>query len=347
MTLVEVVVAMAIVTVGVLGMLTEVVSYVRDQSTQRAHATALRIATTTLEDARSQNAALLSTQSPTTTPPKANGIAYTTSTNVQHVGGVARITVTVSWTDGHGPHSLSLDSSTTDLSTSTLAGSTSGLTNNVTGASGTSVTAGTLSLTPSSTSVDSSGSPADDVVASLNVVGLTTATSIPLTWTDDSGAHQVTMANTGGTTWSATVSKNAITRKVTSGSKTVTFAATVPGVATPITTNLTVVPVPAFNGSCTVTVSPIVTLLRKTTVPEIISCSTTGLASTDQLRATYASGSGTASASLSSVDGSTWTTTLPAGTAMAATGSSESFTFTLMRSSDGYTKSQNLSVTLT
>ena len=52
MSLIEVVVAMAIITVGLLGMLTEIVAYFHQQTTQRAHAVALRIATTTLEDAR-------------------------------------------------------------------------------------------------------------------------------------------------------------------------------------------------------------------------------------------------------------------------------------------------------
>ena len=52
MSLVEVIVAMAIVTVGLLGMLTEIVAYFHQQSGQRAHAVALRLATTTLEDAR-------------------------------------------------------------------------------------------------------------------------------------------------------------------------------------------------------------------------------------------------------------------------------------------------------
>lgn len=360
LTLVEMVVAMAIVVVGVLGMLTEVVSYVRDQSTQRAHATALRLATTTLEDARSVSSDSLTGTSQTTTG--SNGIAYTTSTTVNHClassstqatcttatgsDSVARITVTVSWTDGHGSHQISLSSSSANLSASTLPGSSGSLADNLTGTSGTSVSAGALTLNPSSTSVDSSGDPVNNVTATLSVVGLSSGTTMPLTWIDDTGSHQVTLTNTGGATWSATIPKSSITRAVTSGSKTIAFTATVPGIAAPVTATLTLVPLPAFNGNCSVTVSPIVTLLRKTTVPEVLSCSTTGLASSDHVQATYASGSGTASASLSSLDGSTWTATLPSGTAMVGSGSSESFTFTLTRSSDGYTRTQSLSVAL-
>jgi prepilin-type N-terminal cleavage/methylation domain-containing protein len=359
MTLIEVVVAMAIVTVGLLGMLTEVVSYVRDQSAQRAHATALRVATTTLEDARGQSSDTLASASPQ--PLTLGGVTYTPSTQVQHClatvqnscvtpaagqPSVARVVVNVTWRDVHGAHNISLNSATTNLTQSVVPGDTSHVLGNPTGASGISVTAGTLSLSPSSTSVDASGTPVNDVTVSLSVVGLASSTSIPLTWTDDGGAHQTAMSNTGGTTWSVTVQKGSINRKVTTGSKSVVFAATVPGVATPVTSALTVVPLPSFNGNCTVTVSPIVTLLHKTTVPEVLSCNTTGLAASDTVRATYASGAGSASVGLGSLDGTTWTATLLSGTSMASSGSSESFTFTLTRASDSYTKSQSLSVPL-
>ncbi|HET6910261.1 MAG TPA: prepilin-type N-terminal cleavage/methylation domain-containing protein [Mycobacteriales bacterium] len=346
MTLIEIVIAMAIVTVGLLGMLSEVVSYIKEQSTQRAHATALRCATTTLEDARATSAgAHVPGPVHCTT---SNGISYTTTTKLtpETDPSVSRLVVTVNWTDGHGPHQISLNSATTDTSARALSSDTGSLITNATGTNGATVTVGSLSLSPSSVSVDSSGTPGSDVTATLAIVGVSQGTSVALTWTDDNGAHQTSMTSSDGKTWSATVSKSMITRKVTAGSKTVVFSATIPGVNAPVTASLTAVPQPDFNGSCSVLANPIVTLLRKTTLPEVITCNTVGLSSSDHMQATYASGSSTATATLSSSDGSTWTATLPAGTSMAATGSTESFTFTLTRQSDGYTKSQSSSVAL-
>jgi prepilin-type N-terminal cleavage/methylation domain-containing protein len=349
MTLIEIVIAMAIVTVGLLGMLSEVVSYIKEQSTQRAHATALRLATTTLEDARQNYGVVAPGTVIATSPPQSNGIAYTTKTVVAPEPGnpaVSQVAVTVSWTDGHGPHQLSLNSATTDTGSHALSSSTGDLITNATGTDGATVTVGSLSLAPTSVSVDASGTPGSDVTATLAIVGVSQGTSVALTWSDDNGPHQTSMTSTDGKTWSATVSRSMITRKVTSGSKTVVFSATIPGVNAPVTTSLTAVPQPAFSGSCTVLATPIVTLLRKTTLPEVLTCTTIGLSSSDHVQATYSSGSGSATASLTSGDGSSWSATLPAGTSMAASGTSESFTFTLTRTSDGFTKSQSLSVTL-
>jgi len=348
MTLIEIVIAMALVTVGLLGMLTEVVAYVKEQSTQRAHATALRYATTTLEDARS-NLSNVTLGTHPSAPQTMGGVTFTPTTTVTTCPSspdCVRLGVTVSWTDGHGSHQLTLNSSAANTAAKTLSGDTGSLITNATGTNGTTVTTGSMSLSPTSVSVDSSGTPGSNVTATLSVVGLSQGTSIALTWTDDNGSHQTTMTNSGGTTWSATVQKSSITRVVTSGSKTVVFSATVPGVAAPVTASLTVVPLPAFNGSCSVIASPIVTLLRKTTLSEVLTCNTVGLAATDQMQASYASGAGTGTASMSSSDGATWSATLPAGTSMAASGSSESFTFTLTRASDSYTRSQSLSVLL-
>ncbi|MBV9291109.1 MAG: hypothetical protein JO222_01570 [Frankiales bacterium] len=362
MSMVEVMVAMGIVAISLLAMLDELVTYLHQQSTQRAHATALRIATATIEDARRlPSASILTGVLPTATTIR-NGVTYTTNATVQMCSAttqtscvtpgtgasVARVDVTVAWSDSKGSHHLALSSSDVDTSQSSVSGSTTGLTDGTTGTTGTSVSVTSLSVSPTSISVDGSGNPTSNVTVTLQAVGLSPSTTIPVTWTDDNGSHQATLTNTGATTWAATIAKSSITRAVTSGSQTVVFAATVPGVRTFPTTTLTVVAQPAFNGSCTVTASPIVLtpLTRKTSLPEIVSCQTTGLASTDSVKAVYSSGSGTATANLSSSDGSTWTATLPVGTSMVSSGSSESFTFTLTRASDGYNKSQSLSVTL-
>jgi Tfp pilus assembly protein PilV len=363
MSLVEMVVAMAIVTVGLLGMLTEIVAYFHQQSSQRAHATALRLATTALEDARRLPHSALAAGSVVDPPVTKGSVSYQRTYSIQMCSpttqtscvtpaagapSVARMLVTVSWTDSKGQHHVSLSTADADTATSTLPGSSSGLLSDTTGATGTSVTVSSFTVSPSSTSVDSSGHPSSNITITLTATGLSSSSTVPVTWTDDSGAHQVTLTNTSATTWAATVSKASITRAVSTGTQTVTFAATVPGVHSFPTATLTLSAQPAFVGSCTVTASPIVLtpLTRKTALPETLSCQTSGLVSTDSVRAVYATGSSTATLTLTTSNGSSWAATLPAGTTMVSSGSSEGITFTMTRTSDSYTASQSASVTL-
>lgn len=362
-TLVEVIVAMAIVVTALLALLGEFTTYLHQQRAQRAHAFALRIATTNLEDARSlKYGDQLGLPSGPLTQTHA-GIAYTTTTHVDSCdptnqttcviktgdGSVARLTVTVSWNDSSGAHHLSLSSADANTHQSTVTGSTGGLTTNATGATGTSVTLTSSSVSPTSVSVDNSGHPLSDVTLNLVLTGLASTTNISTTWTDDAGTHHATLTNTSGNTWSVVIPKSQITRAVSgSSSGTVTFSATVPGLATLPTSTLTIVPMPTLS-NCSVTASPIVLvpLTRKTSLPEVLTCSATGLVGSDSVTATYASGSGTATVSMTSIDnGATWSTTLPAGTSMASSGATESLTFTLTRASDGYTTSTSLSVGL-
>jgi len=289
-------------------------------------------------------------------------VAYTTTTTVQMCsplnqvtctapasGGpsVARVNVSVGWSDSHGDHHVAMSTADADTAAGNLAGSSSGLLSN-SSASGTSVSASALGLSPSSVSVDSSGNPLSNITATVSITGLGTSVTVPLTWSDDNGAHQVSMTNVGGTTWSVTVSKSAIKHVLSSGSSTVSFAAVVPGIQVFPSANLTVTSQAAFVGTCSVTASPIVLtpLTRKTALAEVFSCTTTGLTTTDSVQATYATAATTATLTLSSVNGSTWTATLPAGTTIVSSGSTENITFTLTRVSDNSTSNQSLSVAI-
>src|SRR5436305_8141778 len=80
MSLVEVVVAMGIVTVGLLGLLTEIVTYFHQQTNQRAHAVALRLATTTLEDARRLTPSSLTPGTFTAPAADKGNVSHTTTT---------------------------------------------------------------------------------------------------------------------------------------------------------------------------------------------------------------------------------------------------------------------------
>jgi hypothetical protein len=87
-------------------------------------------------------------------------------------------------------------------------------------------------------------------------------------------------------------------------------------------------------------------LTRNTLLPAGLSCTTTNLSKNDTVVATYQSGTTTKNISLTSTDGSSWSATLPSGSAMVKTGVSEGFTFALTRAGDGATASQNVTATL-
>ncbi len=365
LSLVEVIVGMAIATTALLGLLGELASYIHQQTFQKAHTTAVRLATSELEDARRMTIQGLR-QLPASPPPQTvprNGVDYEKTTTIElcKVGSgptcdpaapgddaVARVKVNVAWTDARGKHQVALRSTAADAS-GTRPGSTSGLVTDASGVSGTSVVVSSMSVSPSATAVNASGHPLSAVVVSLQAVGLSADTTIPVTWTDDTGGHQATMTG-DGSTWSVSLPASSITdvagQGATDGS--VTFAATVPGVETLPKAVLTVLGSPSFTGACSVTPAPITLapLTRSTTLTEVVSCTTSGLVASDRVRASYASGTGTATLTLVSTDGSHWTGTIVTGTPMAPSGSSESFTFALTRESDGATANSSLTVPL-
>ena len=91
----------------------------------------------------------------------------------------------------------------------------------------------------------------------------------------------------------------------------------------------------------------LVPLTRRTSLPEVLSCSASGLSGSDAVTATYATGTTTATVSMTTNDGgSSWSYTMPTSTTMVNSGGTEAFTFTLNRVSDSYTTSTSLSVAL-
>src|SRR5206468_3344777 len=71
--------------------------------------------------------------------------------------------------------------------------------------SGTTITLGNLTVSPTTVAATSTNNPASAVTVTMTAVGLTSTTSIPLTWTDDTGSHQLNITSSGNTTWSVSV----------------------------------------------------------------------------------------------------------------------------------------------
>lgn len=365
-TLVETLVALCIVTVALFALTASLTAYLHHQAIDKSRTTAVRLMTTSLENARRLPASTIATLSgsyPSTDPTG----KYTTSTVIQHCSLTdsasactapssaanedVRVRITVSWLDGTKSRSVSTYTSIADDSTGTYSPTGSGTLSTLVGGtaqSATAVTVSTFTASPTTTTVSAAGVPAAGVALTMTTVGLTgSTTSIPVTWTDDNGSHQWSLTG-GPNTWNATVPAASIKKVVTSGTSPLTFAATVPGTSALPTATVTLRPAVSFT-SCSVSPNPIVltVLTRKTAFAETLTCTVTGLASTDSVTVTYPSQATTATKTLTSATGTTWSVTLPAATFMAnGLALTEAFTFTATRASDGLTATSVLTAVL-
>jgi len=365
-SLVEILVALSLITVGVLGLLGELATNIKQQHLEKTQATAVHLASGTLESARAESfSSLLAEPSTTSWTTPVKGVSYTQVATVQvcsptdspntcttPASGATKTVhagITVTWTANGTSHTVKMARSISDNSSTTISSSSSPL--GSCGGGGTTLVSGHLSLSPATVSVDASGHPTSDVVVTLTQTGLSNTTCVPLTWSDDSGSHQLTMTGSGGT-YSVTVPKASITRSGLTSAGSVAFTATVPGTQAVPSVSLTILGQPTF-GTCSVQVAGlglnVITLKllsRNTALAATVTCTTTNLSSTDSVIATYASGTGTQNLTMTSASGTTWTATLAQNSVMVNSGLNEAFTFKLTRAADSATATKSLTATL-
>jgi hypothetical protein len=327
----------------------------------------MHLANGSLESARSMSYSSLTGQAGTaTTATPVNGRTYQTIRTVEvcsptdspntcttpAAGAVSTVhaTVRVNWSFAGKDHTIEIARSISDKSAMTVSTATNPL--GSCGGGGTTLVLGSLSLSPAAVTVSSAGQPSSAVTVSLTETGLSNASCVPLTWSDDNGAHQVTMTGGSGT-FSVTIPATSIKKVVPSSGGSIPFTATVPGSQAVPSKSLTITGAPEFSGNCSVSVAglglniiSLFPLTRNSLLPAGLTCTTVGLTKTDSVVATYQSGTGTKTATLTSTNGTTWTATIPAGTAMKSSGASEGFSFKLTRASDGATATQTLTATL-
>ncbi|MGN6473609.1 MAG: type IV pilus modification PilV family protein [Mycobacteriales bacterium] len=369
LSLIEVVAAIAVITIGLFALLGELAANIKQQSLEKSQATALHIANGALESARSQSySSLVSAAGTSSKTVTVNGRVYTEVQSLQVCsptdspnscttpsnGAVSTVhaVVNVSWDFQGKQRTVKIARNLVDQGALSVSSTSSPL--GSCGGTGTTLVTGHLSLSPSSVTVSAAGQPSSAVTVTLTEIGLSNATCVPLTWSDDNGSHQVSLTGGGGTgSYQATIPAASITKVVTSSGGSVAFTATVPGTQAVPSVSLTIVGAPAFSGSCSVSVAglalntiSLVPLTRNTLLAATLSCSTVNLSKTDSLVATYQSGTTTKTATLTSSNGTSWTATIPSGTAMVKTGPSEGITFQLTRASDSATASQSLTATL-
>ncbi|HVT65702.1 MAG TPA: hypothetical protein VHD81_11145 [Mycobacteriales bacterium] len=367
MSLVEVIAGIAVITIGLFALLSELASNIKQQSLEKSQATALHVANGSLESARGMAyGSLVGLAGTSSTATATNGRTYIATRTVQVCsptdspnscttpasGAISTVhaTVRVTWNFAGQQHTLQIARNISDTSAMSVSTASSPL--GSCGGSGTTLVSGSLSISPASVTVSSAGQPSSNVTVSLTETGLSNATCVPLTWSDDNGAHQAIMTGGSGT-FQVTIAASSIKKVVSTSGGSIPFTATVPGSQAVPSKTLTILGAPAFTGSCSVSVAglglniiSLVPLTRNTLLPAGVSCTTTNLAKTDSVVATYQSGTGTKSLTLTSSNGTTWTGTIASGSAMKSTGTSEGLTFQLTRASDGATASQSLTATL-
>ncbi|HVU75083.1 MAG TPA: type II secretion system protein [Mycobacteriales bacterium] len=367
-TMAEMLVGLVIISFGLLALLDGIILAVHTQRERVQRAAAIRVATTASEDARripfSSLAALVG--APQTSTKTVNNTTYQTTTTETLCAvtdgaeacttpgsgspSAVRVKVDVKWTSGSKQHSVTVGTSVTDASQALLTGTGTGTISNLLGGSatsGTSVTLGNLTVSPTSVAVTSANNPTSAVTVTMTAVGLTATTSIPLTWTDDTGSHQTTMASAGNGTWSVSVPASSITKAPASGANTATvaFTATAPTGNGIQTANLTLVTQPTFTG-CTVSPNPIVfqLLTTKLSAATTLTCTVKAVSSSDTVKVSYATPSSTQVSNLTTTDGgATWKIVLAAGTQLHS-GLSTTFTFTATRASDSATATTTVNV---
>jgi prepilin-type N-terminal cleavage/methylation domain-containing protein len=367
MTLIEILAAISIVTVGVLALLGALAIDIRQQGLEKSQVTALHLADSVIESAKSMSYASLVGQAGTTTlATPVNGVSYTetktfqvcsptdtpTACTAPGAGAVSTVhaNVSVRWSFAGRSHTVRVAQSVSDNSTLTVSSATSPL--GSCGGSGTTLVIGHLALSPSSVTMNTAGTPSSGVTATLTESGLTNATCVPLTWSDDNGSHQVAMTGSGGT-FTVSIPATSIKKATPTSGGSISFTATVPGSQAVPNASLTLIGAPAFSGSCSVSVIglglniiTLIPLTRSTLLPAGLTCTTVNVSRTDSVIAAYQSGTTTKNITMTSTNGTTWTATLPGGSAMVKTGLAEGFTFTVTRASDSSTAAQNLTATL-
>jgi Tfp pilus assembly protein PilE len=241
-TLVELLIAIGLLTVAVLGVLGEVALDVKQQTVEKSQLGAVHLANGWLESeqagARTDATFVALSSAAGTSTVTYNGVNYTevkaieTCSPTDHPPttctapgdptlATTYATITVSWSIGTSPHHVSLTRSIADAASHQSTDSGNALSN--CSGSGSSVS-GTLSLSPTSSAqnridlntsnnpaVDTTGAAITSVTATLSEHGLAAATCVPLTWIDDNGTHQVDMHTTGAgsaSTCPATVTCN-------------------------------------------------------------------------------------------------------------------------------------------
>jgi len=205
-SLVEVLVAISVFAVVLVGLTGALISGVRSVGDQRLRTAATRVATDHLETLRSLPFDQLDAQAGVRTTTTPDGRAFTVETVVTPIdaatgspatgGSVRQITALVSWTSGGAQRNVSY--------TTAIAPDDPGL-------AATAQAIGTVTMFPSPAVTDAAGRPLEDIQVTVPLEGFPATTLVGLSWTNGDGtAGAATLTSTTGLNWRATIPRDQI-----------------------------------------------------------------------------------------------------------------------------------------
>lgn len=205
-SLVELLVAISVFAVVLVGLTGALISGVRSVGDQRLRTGATRVATDHLERLRALPFGQLDAQAGVTTMTTPDGRAFTIETAVTPIdaatgspasnGPVRQITALVSWMSGGARRQVSY---------------TTAIAPDDAGSAATTQAIGAATMFPSPAVTDTSGRPHEDIQVTVPLVGFAAATLVHLTWSNADGtAGASTLTSTSGLNWRGTVGRHQI-----------------------------------------------------------------------------------------------------------------------------------------
>lgn len=215
-TLVEMLVALFIVSSSLLALLAGFLASASSLRSQEARASAVRVGMQQNDKLRTiaYSAVTASTQSV-----PLNGRTYTVVTTVTEVDSrpgmtvpgdtVKRVSTVVSWTLGGQTRSVTLATAIAPPATGTT-----GTTTSPSSPAAASITA--MSINPDTVGVDANGRPTEVLNVRLAITNYSGTARIG--WTDDTGPHEVLASSTDGVNWRFAIPTDQVTKRVSAGS---------------------------------------------------------------------------------------------------------------------------------
>lgn len=205
-SLVELLVAMSVFAVVLVGLTGVLISGVRSIGDQRLRTAATRVATGHLETLRALPFEQLDAQAGTTTTTTPDGRTFTIETTVTPIdaatgspaidGRVKQVTALVTWTSGGAGRQVSYTTAIAPEDPGPVA---------------TAQAIGTVTMFPSPAVADAGGRPQEDIQVTVPLGGFAASTLVGLSWTNGDGtAGAKTLTSTTGLNWRGTITRNEI-----------------------------------------------------------------------------------------------------------------------------------------
>lgn len=224
-SLIEMLVATVILMVVMTALLGAMTASAKSIVDQRTRAAATRVGNEHLERQRAKGfqALVVTTAGPEITTVTADGRSYGVSTTVTETAAaepgmvvpagsptVKNVTSTITWSAGDQPRALTFTTAVAQTSPLVVAGGGNGTPTKM---------ILSITLTPNPSVVDSLGVPVNDIDVSAVLGGFSASSLVTLSWGNDGGEvkSQTLTSGDGGVTWTGTIARTQVVRKILTG----------------------------------------------------------------------------------------------------------------------------------